>query len=71
MPRLMVHNNPLLLVVVGMTEAMVTWAPNRVKVSVMHVVSISSDPSAMGTKTRFVMLRAEVDVDDDDLVIVE
>jgi hypothetical protein len=36
-----------------MTDAMVTSAPNRVNVSVMHVVSISSDPSAMGTRTRF------------------
>ncbi len=44
----------------GMTEAVVTSAPKRVRVSVMHVVSISSDPSAMGTSTRFDILRADV-----------
>jgi len=46
-----------------MTDATVTSAPNLVNVSVMHVVSISSDPSAMGTKTfldmaRFVVVEA-------------
>ena len=43
----------------GMTEAVVTSAPKRVRVSVMQVVSISSDPSAIGTSTRLDILRAE------------
>lgn len=51
------------------TEATVTLAPNRVNVSVMHEVSISSEPSAMGTSTVFVVdmaRRVEVVVNDDD-----
>ena len=36
-----------------MTDATVTCAPQRVNVSVIQVVSISSLPSAMGTRTRF------------------
>ncbi len=43
-----------------MTDAVVTSAPKRVRVSVMHVVSISSDPSAMGTSTFFDILKADV-----------
>lgn len=34
-----------------MTLATVTLQPQRVKVSVMQLVSISSEPSATGTKT--------------------
>jgi hypothetical protein len=45
----------------GMTEATVTFAPKRVKVSVMHVVSISSDPSAIGTSTFFDILNGNDD----------
>lgn len=44
----------------GMTDAVVTSAPKRVSVSVMHVVSISSEPSAMGTSTRLDILKADV-----------
>ncbi len=42
-----------------MTDAVVTSAPKRVRVSVIQVVSISSDPSAIGTSTRLDILRAE------------
>ena len=55
-PRLMVHTRS------GMTDATVTLAPKRAKVSVMQVVSISSLPSPMGTRTRLaVILRIDVD----------
>ena len=55
MPRLILHTScPS-----GITDAVVTSAPKRVSVSVMHVVSISSDPSAIGTSTRLDILRAE------------
>ena len=46
-PRLIVH------VVVASTDATVTSAPARTRVSVMQQVSISSEPSAIGTRTRF------------------
>ena len=36
----------------GMTEATITSAPARTRVSVMHAVSISSESSATGTSTR-------------------
>ena len=35
------------------TDATTTIAPARTRVSVMHVVSISSEPSAIGTSTTF------------------
>jgi hypothetical protein len=54
-----------------MTEAMVTLAPNRVNVSVMHVVSISSDPSPMGTRTFFDMSRFVVKERTTRLVVVK
>jgi hypothetical protein len=38
----------------GITDATVTLAPKRARVSVIQVVSISSLPSAMGTRTRLV-----------------
>ena len=45
MPRLIVHvSSPV-------TDATVTLAPARTSVSVMQVVSISSEPSAIGTST--------------------
>lgn len=51
MPRLIVHvKDPSFL-----TDAIVTSAPKRVNVSVIDVVSISSEPSAIGTNTFFVM----------------
>ena len=52
-PRLMVHTK------LGMTDATTTLAPNLVNVSVMQVVSISSLPSAIGTRTRFVDILSE------------
>ena len=62
MPRDMVHNRLLS----ALALAMVTAAPNRVSVSVMHVVSISSLPLAIGTKTDLDILRddgVEADVE--------
>jgi hypothetical protein len=51
MPRLIVQvKAPSFL-----TDAIVTSAPKRVSVSVMAVVSISSEPSAIGTKTFLAM----------------
>lgn len=44
-----------------MTEATVTSAPQRVRVSVMQVVSISSLPSAIGTRTRLDISTADED----------
>ena len=56
-PLLMVHTRS------GITDATTTLAPNRAKVSVIQVVSISSLPSAMGTSTRLVdILRYDADV---------
>ena len=46
----------------GITEAIVTSAPNLVRVSVIAVVSISSESSAIGTKTFFDMAR---DIEDE------
>ena len=53
----------------GLTDATTTSAPNRVSVSVMHVVSISSLSSAMGTRTLFadVDMVKVVDADDENL----
>ena len=48
----------------GFTLATVTLAPNLVSVSVMHAVSISSESSAMGTRTRLEPSTAE----DDDIL---
>jgi hypothetical protein len=52
-----------------LTDATTTSAPNRVSVSVMHVVSISSLSSAMGTRTLFadVDMVKVVDADDENL----
>jgi hypothetical protein len=50
----------------GLTDAIVTAAPNLVNVSVIQVVSISSLPSAIGTNTFFDMFR-DVVVDDANL----
>ena len=49
----------------GMTDAIVTEAPNLVNVSVIHVVSISSLPSAIGTRTFFFDIFREEVVDDE------
>lgn len=47
----------------ALAEAIVTSAPARTSVSEMHVVSISSEPSAMGTKTRLALVvRARLEV---------
>ena len=53
----------------GMTEAIVTEAPNLVNVSVIHVVSISSLPSAIGTRTFFDMFSEEL-VDDENFLLL-
>lgn len=50
MPRLILHTKLPFI-----TDATVTSAPNRVRVSVIQVVSTSSDPSPMGTRTFFDM----------------
>ena len=57
MPRLILHTNSSF-----MTDATVTSAPNRVNVSVIQVVSTSSDPSPIGTRTLL-----DDDDDDDDM----
>lgn len=46
----------------ALTLATTTSAPNRARTSVMHVVSISSESSAMGTKTRFLTSPSDADV---------
>ena len=56
-PRLILHKSSPS----GFTDATTTSAPNRVSVSVMHVVSISSLSSAIGTRTRFADAAAVVD----------
>ena len=56
-PRLILHKSSPS----GLTDATTTSAPNRVSVSVMHVISISSLSSAIGTRTRFAAAPAVVD----------
>ena len=51
MPRLILQTRGS-TVLDSMTDATHTLAPNRTKVSVIQVVSISSLPSAIGTSTR-------------------
>ena len=62
-PRLMVQTK----LSPGMTDAIVTEAPNLVNVSVIHVVSISSLPSAIGTRTFFDMFR---ELDDENFLLL-
>ena len=64
-PRLMVQTK----LSPGMTDAIVTEAPNLVNVSVIHVVSISSLPSAIGTRTFFFDIFREEVADEENLFL--